>query len=332
MSARAAGTGLEATLPGDPVCAEPPPETATPGRRHQCRVVAGDPPRPLVRHDDERTPVLAWRSRQSRGPRRTMASTPARLNRLPCRPGMKGIAVKWLHCGLLALAGVASAQPAEGRNPLLTESTLPYHLPPFAAIKDEHSCPRSSRAWRRTSQEVEAIAGNPAAPTFDNTIVALERGGALLDRVATVFGILTGAYTNPQSSTCSRRRCRPACRPPRRDLSQLALSSARPRNSTKTRDKLGLDAESLRLLERYHLDFVRAGASSPRPKTGRPQGEECRARDALHLQAEPPQGNQRLRGPRRQRAKSSPASAMPRSPPPPVPRKPPATKASTSCA
>src|SRR6476620_7199104 len=102
---------------------------------------------------------------------------------------------------LIALLSVnsAAAEPAPSAvtNPLLTESTLPYHLPPFAAIKDEHFSPAFEQGMSENLQEIDRIAGNPAPATFDNTIVDLERSGMLLDRVSTAFGILTGSYTNP---------------------------------------------------------------------------------------------------------------------------------------
>jgi peptidyl-dipeptidase Dcp len=144
-------------------------------------------------------------------------------------------------------------------NPLLTESTLPYHLPPFAAIKDEHFGPAFEQGMSDELEEVAKIAGNPAPATFENTIVALERSGELLDRVDTVFGILTGAYTNLaldqlEASLSPRLAAH-------RDAIYLnrALFS-RVRQLYENRAELGLDAQSLRLLERYHLDFVRAGA------------------------------------------------------------------------
>jgi peptidyl-dipeptidase Dcp len=95
--------------------------------------------------------------------------------------------------GLLSV-NVPASEVAESAvtNPLLTESTLPYHLPPFEAIKDEHFAPAFEQGMAEELEEVATIAGNPAPVTFDNTIVALERSGALLDRVSTVFGILTG--------------------------------------------------------------------------------------------------------------------------------------------
>src|SRR5262249_19542262 len=133
------------------------------------------------------------------------------------------------------------------------------HLPPFAAIQDEHFAPAFEQGMTENLREVAVIADNPAPATFDNTIVALERSGALLDRVDEVFGILTGAYTNATldklEATLSPRLAA------HHDAIYLNRSLfARVHQLYENRASLGLDAESLRLLERYHLDFVRAGA------------------------------------------------------------------------
>jgi len=169
----------------------------------------------------------------------------------------------WSSFALTALLSVnvmaTESAPSAVTNPLLTESTLPYHLPPFAAIKDEHFAPALEQGMADELEEVATIAGNPAPATFDNTIVALERSGELLDRVSTVFGILTGANTNPRldmlEATLSPRLAA------HRDAIYLNRALfTRVQRVYDNRAKLGLDAESLRLLERYHLDFVRAGA------------------------------------------------------------------------
>jgi peptidyl-dipeptidase Dcp len=164
---------------------------------------------------------------------------------------------------LIALLSInaAATEPTSSTvtNPLLTESSLPYHLPPFAAIKDEHFGPAFEKGMEDELEEVANIVGNPAAASFDNTIVALERSGELLDRVETVFGILTGAYTNLALDQLE------ASLSPRlathRDAIYLNRALfTRIHQLYEDRAKLGLDAESLRVLERYHLDFVRAGA------------------------------------------------------------------------
>src|SRR5258707_1366536 len=82
-------------------------------------------------------------------------------------------------------------------NPLLKESTLPYQLPPFDKIKDEHFQPALEQGIAEEEKEAEAIAKQTAKPTFENTIVALEKMGQLYDRVRRVFSNFTGANTNP---------------------------------------------------------------------------------------------------------------------------------------
>ncbi|MFZ5496768.1 MAG: M3 family metallopeptidase [Verrucomicrobiota bacterium] len=144
-------------------------------------------------------------------------------------------------------------------NPLLAPSTLPYQLPPFELIKDEHFVPAFELGMAEELREVDAIATNPAAPTFDNTIVALERSGETLARARRAFGILTGALTNPALQKIEAEIS------PRFAAHADAISLnhalfARVKDLHDRRATLGLDPESLRLLERYYKDFVRAGA------------------------------------------------------------------------
>ena len=109
------------------------------------------------------------------------------------------------------------------------------------------------------SSEIEAIANNPKAPTFENTIVAMERSGQLLTRVATTFANLQGANTNDKMDAIDREMS------PRLAAHNDAIFLnpklyQRVKTLHDKRDTLGLDAESKHLLERYHTDFVRAGA------------------------------------------------------------------------
>ncbi len=167
-----------------------------------------------------------------------------------------------LGAALLAgrtVAAETAAPAVTPANPLLTESTLPYHLPPFDLIKDEHFAPAFAQGMTEDLQEIDAIVKNPAAPTFDNTIIALERAGALLDRVETAFSILSGANTNPQLDKLESEITPKLAAHNDAILLNHALF-ARVQALYDQRAKLGLDPESLRLLERYRRDFVRAGA------------------------------------------------------------------------
>jgi len=144
-------------------------------------------------------------------------------------------------------------------NPLLTESTLPYQLPPFDRIKDTDYAPAYEAGMVAERREVDAIAQNPEAPTFDNTIVALERSGRLLWRVDHIFSNLNDANTDAvmlqvQSDLAPKLAAQ-------RDVIHLNRALfARIESVYDRRAQLGLDPESLRLVERYHRDFVRAGA------------------------------------------------------------------------
>jgi peptidyl-dipeptidase Dcp len=144
-------------------------------------------------------------------------------------------------------------------NPFLTESSLPYHIPPFDKIKDEHFVPAMEEGMREQQKEVELVANNSEKPTFDNTIVALERTGRLLDRAERTFSNLYACNTNPVLQKIDREMA-PKLSAHRDAIHLNSKLFARIQELYDNRDKLGLDPESVYLLERYHKDFVRAGA------------------------------------------------------------------------
>ncbi len=157
------------------------------------------------------------------------------------------------------LAASATAASAPDENPFYTESSLPYHYPPFDKIKDTHYTPAFDRGMAEQLKEVDSIANNPERPTFDNTVVALERSGQLLNRVNIVFSSLTSAHTNPTLQEIE------AAMAPKLSAhyDTILLDGklfARIEALHEKRAELDLDAESKRVLERYYKDFVRAGA------------------------------------------------------------------------
>ena len=170
------------------------------------------------------------------------------------------------HILLVAAASVAStmayAAPAsmlEASNPFARPSTLPFQYPAWDKIRNEHFAPAFAEAMRQESLEIEAIANNKAAPTFENTIVAMERSGQLMNRVSAAFGTLKGSYTNDALQALDKELA------PRLAAHNDAIRLnpklyARIKALYDKRSKLGLDAESQYLIERYHTDFVRAGA------------------------------------------------------------------------
>ena len=144
-------------------------------------------------------------------------------------------------------------------NPLLTESSLPYHIPPFDKIKDEHFAPAIEEGMRQQLKEVEPVANNSEKPTFDNTIVALERTGRLLDRAERTFENLNACNTNPEMQKIEKEMA-PKLSAHRDAIHLNGKLFARIQEVYDNRDNLGLDSESAYLLERYYKDFVRAGA------------------------------------------------------------------------
>lgn len=151
------------------------------------------------------------------------------------------------------------ADPAAD-NPFLTPSDLPYALPPFARIELEHYRPALDAGMAEQLAEVEEIAARDEAPTFDNTIVALERSGRTLDRVRRVFWCLSAADTNPDLQEIKAEYA-PKLAAHTDAITLNRELFARIDELHSHLDELGLDAESRKLLERYHLDFVRAGAA-----------------------------------------------------------------------
>jgi len=144
-------------------------------------------------------------------------------------------------------------------NPLLAPWTAPFGLPPFADVRPEHFAPAFAEAMAKHLAEIDAIAGAGEAPTFENTIAALDRAGRDLVRIESLFWNLTSSETSPALQEVQRAM-----------VPQLAAHENRVRTHAGLfaridalhgrRDSLGLDDEQRRVLERFHLDSVRAGA------------------------------------------------------------------------
>jgi peptidyl-dipeptidase Dcp len=158
-----------------------------------------------------------------------------------------------------ALAATAEFGPS---NPFYAPSTLPFHAPPFDKIKDEDYQPAIEAGMAQQQAEIQAIADNPAPPTFDNTIVAMEKSGRLFNRALAAFEGVTGANTNPTLQHVETVEA------PKQAAHQdfIYLNTklfARVAAIYKQRATLQLDPESLRLIERVYDQFVHAGANLP---------------------------------------------------------------------
>ena len=145
-------------------------------------------------------------------------------------------------------------------NPLLTDWTAPFGLPPFGEIEPWHWEPAFETALASARRDIDAIAENPEAPDFDNTIAAMERAGQDLSRVAMVFFNLAGSHTSEELRRIERDMAPKLARHSSQTLLNQSLY-ARVATLWEARGQLGLNAEAARVLERYHLMFTRAGAA-----------------------------------------------------------------------
>ncbi len=146
------------------------------------------------------------------------------------------------------------------QNPFYTESSLYMKYPEFDKIKNKHYTPAFEKGMADHIAEIDAIAERADSPTLENTIISMEKSGALLDRVATVFFSLTSANTND-----AMEKIRSEMAPKLSAHSDQILLNGKLFHRVKTiyeqRDQLGLDAESKRLVEKYYTDFIRSGAN-----------------------------------------------------------------------
>ena len=159
-----------------------------------------------------------------------------------------------------------TTKSVNNENPFYTESDLYMKYPPFDKVKNEHYRPAFKKGMEKHMVEIEAIANNIDSPTFENTIVAMEISGALLDRVATVFFSLSSAHTNDEMEKI-RSEMAPKLSA---HSDQILLNKSlfeRVNELNGSRANLGLDEESMRLIQKYYTDFVRSGAKlSPEEK------------------------------------------------------------------
>lgn len=175
---------------------------------------------------------------------------------------------------LLALAVATACTPkskttnndAMGENPLFAASTLPYGAPDFIVIKNENFLPAIEQGMKAHLAQIDSIANNAETPTFENTLAAMEKSGELLQRAYGVFNLLTGANTNDTLQQVEEEVA------PKMAAHMDAIYMndklfQRVKSIYETRESLGLDAESLKLVEYYFQKFELAGANlSPEAK------------------------------------------------------------------
>jgi peptidyl-dipeptidase Dcp len=167
--------------------------------------------------------------------------------------------------GALALGiGTVTASTAKTAfgpsNPFYKPSPLPYHAPPFDKIKDSDYQPAIEAGMAQQRKEIRAIADNPALPTFENTIVAMEKSGQLFSRVYQVFNGVTGANLSPELQKVQDFEA-PRLAAHRDAILLDSRLFKRVQMIYQQRDSLKLDPEAQRLLEFYYQKFVHSGAN-----------------------------------------------------------------------
>ncbi|MCF6472414.1 M3 family metallopeptidase [Nonomuraea sp. MG754425] len=147
-------------------------------------------------------------------------------------------------------------------NPFFAPSDLPYELPPFADIREEHYLPAFERGMAEQLAEVESIASSAEPPSFDNTIAAIERSGRILDRTATVFFSIASSNTTDGIMKIEKEIS------PQLTRHNDAIRLNRPLWA-RIKQVSTADAEESWLLEKYRDDFIRAGADLSEPEQER---------------------------------------------------------------
>ena len=148
------------------------------------------------------------------------------------------------------------------QNPLLATYHTPYHTAPFHLIKTEHYEPAILKGMEMHNEEIEAIINNPEQPTFHNTIVALERSGATLDRAATIFGNLLSAETSDELQAIAQR-VMPQLSEHSNNISLNEKLFARIKAVYDSAENTQLNQEDRMLLDKTYDGFIRNGANLP---------------------------------------------------------------------
>ena len=179
---------------------------------------------------------------------------------------------KLFHVITLSIITLASCtstpqQPKETveTNPFLTEYTTPFQVPPFDQIKNEHYMPAFEAGIKEQQAEVEAICNNAETPTFQNTILPFDKSGETLDRVSNVFFNLNECLTNDEMIAIAEQVL-PMLSKHGDAIMMNPKLFERIDYVFQHRNEMGLDDQQIRVVEKYHQDFMRSGAGLPADK------------------------------------------------------------------
>ena len=167
---------------------------------------------------------------------------------------------------LVLAAGCKDKKTME--NPFFSEWNTPYEIPDFSRIKTEHYLPAFEEGMRRQKAEIDSIVNNPEAPTFENTVLAYEYSGQLLQDVSGVFFNLSECENSPEMEAIAEE-VTPMLSAHEDDIALNAALFARIKAVYDQREGLNLSPEQRRLLEEHYKGFVRGGANVPEAQQAR---------------------------------------------------------------
>ena len=154
---------------------------------------------------------------------------------------------------------------AEAPNPFLSEYTTPFQVPPFDQIKNEHYMPAFKAGMAEQQAEIDAIVNNPDTPTFKNTILPFDKSGQILDRVSNVFFNLNECLTDDEMVAIAEEVL-PLLSKHGDAISMNPKLFERIDYVYQHRNEMDLDDQQIRVVEKYHQDFIRSGAGLPKDK------------------------------------------------------------------
>ncbi len=163
--------------------------------------------------------------------------------------------------GLMVLScQTQKKESVDMENPFFKEWSTPFGVPPFGDIKVEHFIPAVKEGIKQHDKEIEAIVSNSEEPTFENTILALDKSGELIEKVQGVFGPLNSANTNEEMQATARELS-PLLTAHRDNISMNPELFKKVKTIYENRNNRGLDDEQFRATEKYYQDFERNGAN-----------------------------------------------------------------------
>ena len=167
---------------------------------------------------------------------------------------------------MLMLAGCKDKKNMD--NPFFSKWDTPYEIPDFGRIKTEHYMPAFREGMEQQKAEIEAIVNNPEEPTFENTVLAYEYSGQLLQQVSAVFFNLSECENSDEMEAIAEE-VTPLLSKHGDDIALNAKLFQRFKAVYDKRNELDLDEEEMRLLEKHYKDFVRNGANVPQEQQAR---------------------------------------------------------------